>query len=63
MELIEVTRNKTINITVPKQVCITIANSLFNQISELPTNYWKENDTENYFFEEETNIILTLEDL
>ena len=38
--------------------------ALLNQNEpELPADYWQENDTENYFVEEETNIILTLEDL
>lgn len=38
--------------------------ALLNQIEpELPANYWQENDTENYFLEEETDNILTLEDL
>jgi len=38
--------------------------ALLNQeLPALPADYWQENDTENYFVEEETNIILTLEDL
>ena len=29
----------------------------------LPADYWQENDTENYFIEEETGLVLTLTDL
>jgi hypothetical protein len=29
----------------------------------LPADYWQEEETENYFIEEETSIILTLEDI
>jgi len=34
MELIEVKRNKVLNITVPKQVCITIANSFGGNVNQ-----------------------------
>lgn len=38
--------------------------TVLNQIQpELPADYWQENDTENYFIEETTGLVLTLEDL
>lgn len=39
-----------------------VVSSVLNPIV-LPADYWQEEETDNYFIEEETGLILTLEDL